>query len=169
MITPDASAPRRHGGQPARHTPHAPRNLLLCAAALALAGCGSNDVGSPDAADAAFKGQVVDGALAPVASRPVMVGGGGPRANACASAGMAKQGSLTVYWSNSDAGPAKGAVDGAVWMCATDGAWTGIIYPAAGQSADECLVSAPVAQPREYQGPCRWGWAKTAAIGQPRA
>lgn len=46
-----------------------------------------------------------------------------------------------------------------VWLCEADGEWQGIVYPS-GQFQDiaDCRVGSPVAEPREYDGPCKAGW-----------
>ena len=98
------------------------------------------------------------------ASRPVIVGQGGRQASACPATAHARAGKLAVRWSNSDAGPVKAEVEGDVWVCQADGAWSGVIFPAFGQEADDCMVATPASAAREYQGPCRWGWAKTADL-----
>jgi hypothetical protein len=115
--------------------------------------------------DEAFKGQMVDGQLRPVAARSVMVGTGGREAAACGALATPKHGSLAVHWSNDPASSVKAQVTGEVWRCEGDGAWTGVIFPASGQSSDDCNVTAAVRTPREYQGPCRWGWALSADLG----
>ncbi len=142
----------------------APLLVLALVFALPLAACGKPDEAALAKGDAAFKGQMVDGQLQAVASRPVMVGGDGDNADACASLAMPASGKLTVRWSASADGPPKAEVEGTVARCETDGAWTGIVFPAFGQEIDECYVSNSVSSPREYQGPCRWGWVETSAL-----
>lgn len=142
----------------------APLLVLALAVALPLAGCGKPDEAALAKGDAAFKGQMVDGQLQAVASRPVMVGQGGDNADACASLATPVAGTLTVRWSASADGPAKTVVEGTVARCETDGTWTGIVFPAFGQEIDECYVSNSVSSPREYQGPCRWGWVETSGL-----
>ena len=142
----------------------APLALGLAAFSLALAGCSKG----PDAAlmqgDAALNGQSAGGAVQPVLSRPVKVGGGGAEADACGATAHAKAGTLAVRWSNSADGPVKAQVSGDVWSCEVDGEWTGVIFPAPGQAAEACEVASPVRDVREYQGPCRWGWVKTTDL-----
>ena len=137
-----------------------PALTLLLALTLPLAACSKPDEAALAKSDAAFKGQTVDGEIQAVASRPVMVGQGGPRADACAAVATPASGKLTVHWSNT-AGPAKAEVEGDVAVCESDGTWSGIVFPAFGQALDECYTATPVSSAREYQGPCRWGWVET--------
>ena len=129
-----------------------------------LAACGSADPAANPQVDDAFHGQVVDGALQPVAARVVMVGNDGREADACGALAAPASGALTVHWSNSANSPTKAQLSGDVWACQTDGAWTGVIFPADGQSTSDCNVGSPVNTPREYQGPCRWGWVESNKI-----
>ncbi len=138
--------------------------LLLPALALMLTACSKPDEAALAEGDAAFKGQMVDGELRAVAARAVMIGEGGPRTPACTGRATIAQGTpRTVHWS-STVGPAKAEVIGEVWRCETDGAWTGIVFPAFGQDSDECRAEERLASPREYQGPCRWGWVATSDL-----
>jgi hypothetical protein len=137
---------------------------LSLAIALPLAACSKPDEAALGRTDEAFKGQQVGGQLQPVASRPIMVGQGGREADACPSTARGRSGALQVRWSNSDAGPVKTETEGDVWVCQVDGDWSGVIFPAFGQDAGDCGVSSPATSPREYQGPCRWGWVKTADL-----
>lgn len=148
-----------------RDTPWCMKQILLIPAlALTLSACGKPDEVALTKGDEAFKGQMVDGELRAVAARPVMIGEGGPRAQACArSVTLPDDAAVTVHWSNA-VGPAKATVSGEIWACEVDGAWTGVIFPAFGQGADNCRAAERLASPREYQGPCRWGWVETAVI-----
>ena len=135
------------------------------AAALLLAGCGpSVDPAALEKGDAAFGGEMVDGAVQPAAARAVRVGNDGRQADACGALASPTAAPMNVHWTNRASSPVKAAVTGDVWVCETDGDWNGIVFPAAGQSTDDCAVASPVASPREYQGPCRWGWVPTRAI-----
>lgn len=140
--------------------------LFGAAAALMLAsGCSGGDPRALEQSDAAFKGQAgADGAIVPVASRPVMVGQDGRDADACGSMARPRGAQLTVHWSTDAAAPAKAEITGDVYVCESDGDWSGIIFPAEGQDSGSCNVASPVRSPREYQGPCRWGWVKNAEI-----
>jgi hypothetical protein len=136
----------------------------LLALTLPLAACDKPDEAALARTDAAFKGQQVDGQVQPVAARAVTVGQGGRQAGACPATARARTGKLAVRWSNSEAGPIKAEVEGDVWVCQADGDWSGVIFPAFGQETDDCMVSAPASGAREYQGPCRWGWVRTADL-----
>lgn len=138
--------------------------LLTLGLSLIISACSAPDETALAKGDDAFKGQMVDGQLRPVAARSVMVGAGGRTAAACGALATPKSGQLAVHWSNDPSSPVKAQVEGEVWTCETDGAWTGVIFPASGQGADDCNVTAAVRTPREYQGPCRWGWVESDTI-----
>lgn len=145
-----------------------PRSATMIAATMALllaAGCSGGDSRALEQGDAAFKGQAgADGTIVPVASRPVMIGQDGRDADACGAMARPRGERLTVHWSTDAAAPAKAEIGGDVYVCESDGDWSGIIFPADGQRTGSCNVASPVRSPREYQGPCRWGWVKTADI-----
>ncbi|MEM9678026.1 MAG: integron [Pseudomonadota bacterium] len=42
-----------------------------------------------------------------------------------------------------------------VWMCETRGRWIGVVYSKGGQ---DCFVSSPTRNVRNYNGPCPSGW-----------
>lgn len=137
---------------------------IAALAALSLSACGKPDEAALAKGDAAFQGQTVDGQLQPVASRPVRLGTAGPDSNGCGRIAAPASGALSVRWSASADGPVKAEVTGNVAVCETDGAWSGIIFPAFGQELDECYATARVPSPREYQGPCRSGWVQSNAL-----
>jgi hypothetical protein len=137
-----------------------PAIALITALSLPLVACSKPDEAALAKSDAAFQGQTVDGEIRAVASRAVMVGQGGRQADACPAVATPASGKLTVHWSNTP-GPAKAEVEGEVAVCEADGSWSGIVFPAFGQALDECYTASPVSSPREYQGPCRWGWVET--------
>lgn len=134
-------------------------SLLTLTLSLIVAACDAPDEAALAKGDEALGGQMVDGQLRPVAVRSVMVGTGGREAAACGALATPKRGALAVHWSNDPASPVKAQVEGEVWLCQSDGDWTGVIFPASAQSSDDCNVTGSVRTPREYQGPCRWGWA----------
>ncbi len=149
------------------HTAIARLPIAVAAAALALAGCSSPDIAQRDMGNAALKGQhAADGTLQPVATRTVIVGSGGQAAPACPGTVRPRGGSLTVRWSPTDAGPPKARLgtEAQAYICQRDGEWAGIVFPAAGQGMSDCLVTRALASPRDYQGPCRWGWVKNAEV-----
>lgn len=137
---------------------------LALAAVLMVGGCSKPDEAALAKGDAAFKGQTVDGQLQPVASRPVMIGKDGDNEDACGAVMAVSAGAAPVRWSPSADGPPKAEVEGNVAACEDVGEWTGIVFPAFGQELDECYVSSPVDSPREYQGPCRWGWVESRSL-----
>ncbi|MEQ1689575.1 MAG: hypothetical protein ABL874_13465 [Sphingopyxis sp.] len=141
------------------------RTLLTAFAfPLTCAACSAPDQAALAKGDEALKGQMVDGQLNPVATRSVMVGIGGADSDACGALARPREELLAVHWSNDAASPIKAQASGDVWSCEVDGAWTGVVFPAHGQSTSDCNVASPVRSPREYQGPCRWGWALSADL-----
>ena len=138
---------------------------LFIALSASLSACSKPDP-SLTQGDEAFKGQMVDGVLTPVATQVVMVGKGGPTAQACTGTVTPRAGALAVRWSPTASGPAKAtlASDATAKACDTAGGWSGIVFPANGQDVDDCQLDRRLRTPREYQGPCRWGWVETSAI-----
>ena len=57
-----------------------------------------------------------------------------------------------------------------VWLCERDAGengeeWQGIVYPSGEfQKLGDCRVSAPVAAPEPYSGPCRSGWVMARGL-----
>lgn len=45
-----------------------------------------------------------------------------------------------------------------------DQRWSGVVFDAGGEASARCNVSAPVAQPRNYLGPCAAGWVPSARV-----
>lgn len=45
-----------------------------------------------------------------------------------------------------------------------DQRWFGIVYDEGGQASERCGVSAPVAERRNYGGPCAAGWVPSASV-----
>ncbi len=137
---------------------------LLATAALATQACSKPNEAELAATDKALQGQVVDGQLAAVATRVVMVGGDGPRAPACATTLRPRDSAANAHWSPNRASPVKAGITGEVASCEREGGWVGVVFPAHGQDLADCLVATPVRSPREYQGPCRWGWVEASAL-----
>ncbi len=138
--------------------------LSCAAAALLLAGCDKPDTQALASADAGFAGQSVNGTLDAVASRPVRIGTSGAKAPACAAMARGRNGNVAVRWSASAQAPVKARIGGDVWLCETDGGWSGVVFPASGQDASDCNVDRALRSPTEYQGPCRSGWVESRAV-----
>jgi len=51
-----------------------------------------------------------------------------------------------------------------VYLCASQGGWTAVVYAPSGADASVCGVSSAIAKARVYRGPCKAGWANTAWI-----
>ncbi len=138
---------------------------ILSLIILSLAGCAKPDPAELAKSDAAFRGQPgAQGVTLPVASRIVMVGNDGANAPACAARARPRGASIAVHWSNDAAAPVKMQRDEEFFVCERDGDWSGIIFPATGFSMSSCATDTAVREPREYQGPCRWGWVKNAEM-----
>lgn len=136
-------------------------------AAFGLAACSKGaDPAALQSSDTALTGLSAEGGLAPVASRTVRVGLNGKDKAACGAA-VTIANPVDVRWNNSADTPPKAQVSGPVAPCEIDGGWTGIVFPAVGQSLDECGVDGAVRDEREYQGPCRWGWVESGKLAQP--
>lgn len=139
--------------------------VMWIACAITLTACSKPDP-SLTQGDEAFKGQMAGGVLTPVATQMVMVGKGGPTAQACTGTVTPRAGALAVRWSPTASGPAKAtlASDASAKACDVAGGWSGIVFPANEQDIDDCQLDRRLRTPREYQGPCRWGWVETSAI-----
>lgn len=132
--------------------------LAPLVATLALAGCSQPDAAQRDAPNIAFEGmRGPTGALEPVPTRAVRIGLGGPQQPACRTLALPQ--GTRLYWSPAG-GPVKATVSGEAAACDTVDGWTGIVFPAQGQGFDACNVTRRLRTSREYQGPCRWGWAQ---------
>lgn len=138
--------------------------LLIAVPLTLLAACAKPDPAALAQGDEAFKGQMVDGVLQPVAVRVVKVGMNGAQAPACAARTTPKSDELTVRWSTDAAAPAKAEISGEVAVCEDAGEWRGIVFPATGQSLSSCDLDRNLRSPQEYQGPCRSGWVKVGDL-----
>ena len=138
--------------------PRLARSLPLLLA-LSVAAC-SQPAPPPDNAPAV--------AGEPLASRPVKTGTEGPELPACASTSRVKAGGTDVYWAPGEtrAIKAKLAANMPVSLCEAtdDDAWFGVVFPGPGGDPAFCDITRPVRAPREYQGPCRWGWIKGGTV-----
>lgn len=120
------------------------------------------------------------------AEKPVRIGLGGPRFDACQAVGRV-QGlrgrQLDVRISHFDSAKSKGQIGEGqqVWICdrSHDQQWFGIAYddgiPEAAEGDGEavvtssrgpgdCGVAAPVRQKRNYDGPCKSGWVESTFV-----
>ena len=104
----------------------------------------------------------------PIATRAVMIGTEGPSLPACSSISRVKTGGTDVYWAPGETRAVKAKLAGgaSVSLCeaAEDDAWFGIVFAAPGTDPDMCGVGKSVQNPREYQGPCRWGRIKGGTV-----
>ncbi|QTD57902.1 hypothetical protein J4G78_15995 [Parasphingorhabdus cellanae] len=112
--------------------------------------------------------------------RPVRIGEGGPRFDACQAMGRVtglRQADLDVLIAPFDAAERKAGLSAGqlVHICTRshDQQWLGIVYddtapaegdnPAANGSQD-CGVSSPVRSKRNYDGPCKSGWVESTFV-----
>jgi hypothetical protein len=111
---------------------------------------------------------------APPAAKPVMTGLDGAEFDACGSHGQVRglredgDNFLSVR-----AAPGTAAAEtdrlkngATVILCdsSKDGKWSGVVYPAAGQTAATCATSSPVPSQTAYAGPCRSGWVASTFV-----
>lgn len=103
---------------------------------------------------------------------PVRVGELGPSFAACPAAGttrhLAPGASLPVRAAPYDNGAEGGkvAAGSRFFVCtrSMDQKWVGIVFHESGALDPSCGVSAPLPKRRAYDGPCRSGWASSAAV-----
>lgn len=130
---------------------------------LALAGCSE----APPPADNGLSAAPAAPAT-PIVSRAVMTGSEGPSLPACASNSRVKDGGTDVYWAPGETRSVKARLAGGdrVALCEAtdDDAWFGVIFPGPGGDMDLCGVGRAITSPREYQGPCRWGWIRGGTV-----
>ncbi len=140
-------------------------SAILSLLLITIAGCAKPEPAELAKSDAAFRGQAAGEAVVlPVASRIVMIGNDGASAPACAARARPRGASIAVHWSTDVAAPVKMQRDDEFFVCERDGDWAGIIFPATGFSMSSCATGNAVREPREYQGPCRWGWVKNSEM-----
>ena len=113
-------------------------------------------------------------------AKPVRIGEGGPRFDACQSIGEVGghvSGSLPVLSAPFDAAEKKDSLAAGqrLYICtrSIDQQWYGIVYdksvagPDGATSArgrDDCGVSSPVRAKRNYDGPCQSGWVESTYV-----
>ena len=136
------------------------KHVLALALLFTLAAC--SDAPPPRA-----NGGADDGGAA-IASRTVVVGSEGASLAACPSVSRVIDGGTDVYWAPDElrAIKAKLPAGARVALCQAtdDDRWFGVVFPAIGGDIDLCQIGKSVASPREYQGPCRWGWIKGGTV-----
>ena len=113
-------------------------------------------------------------------AKPVRIGEGGPRFDACQSVGEVGRhdsGALPVLSAPFDAAEKKDSLAPGqrVYICtrSIDQQWFGIVYDkapateegaAAPRSPGNCGVSSPVRAKRNYDGPCASGWVESIYV-----
>jgi len=113
-------------------------------------------------------------------AKPVRIGEGGPRFDACQSVGQVGRhdsGALPVLSAPFDAAEKKDSLAPGqrVYICtrSIDQQWFGIVYdqPASGgddtevaRGPGDCGVSTPVRAKRNYDGPCQSGWVESIYV-----
>lgn len=122
------------------------------------------------------------------AEKPVRIGEGGPRFDACQAVGRVqglRGATLPVRIAPFDAAEQKAAIGEGqqVWICtrSIDQQWFGIVYddgvaerlddaeasgsaPTASTGSVDCGVSSPVRAKRNYDGPCKSGWVESTYV-----
>ena len=115
-------------------------------------------------------------------AKPVRIGEGGPRFDACQSVGEVGRnvkGALPVLDAPFDAAGRQDEITPGqrVYICTRshDQQWFGIVYDDGKQTADaeadaaatgpgDCGVSSPVRAKRNYDGPCKSGWVESIYV-----
>jgi hypothetical protein len=107
--------------------------------------------------------------------RPVRIGEGGPRFEACQGAGrvanLRGNEELAVLIAPFASAESKDSLQAGQFLhiCSRslDQQWMGVVYspaPAEGEEATDCGVSTPVRSKRNYDGPCKSGWVESAFV-----
>lgn len=112
--------------------------------------------------------------------RPVRIGEGGPRFDACQAVGRVaglRSAELGVLIAPFDSAERKDSLSEGqlVYICTRshDQQWLGIVYddaaaPAEGEEGaagpTDCGVSSPVRSKRDYDGPCKSGWVESTFV-----
>jgi len=109
-------------------------------------------------------------------AKPVRIGEGGPRFDACQSVGEVGRhvsGSLPVLSAPFDRAEKIDSLPAGqtIHICtrSIDQQWLGIVYdqpsdPAATGTPVDCGVSSPVRAKRNYDGPCKSGWVESTYV-----
>ncbi len=108
--------------------------------------------------------------------RPVRIGEGGPRFDACQAVGKVadlRSAKLSVRIAPFDSAKEKESLSEGqiVFICTRshDQQWLGIVYdnsatPDADPRSVDCGVSSPVRSKRNYDGPCKSGWVESTFV-----
>lgn len=136
--------------------------VAILASSFTLWGC-SQPV--PPAPNAVIQ-SVQDGE--PLATRAVRIGSEGPKISACPSISRVQDGGTDLFWAPGETRAVKArlAAGARVALCeaSDDDAWFGVIFAPPGGNMDLCGINRAVADAREYQGPCRWGWIRGGTV-----
>ena len=149
--------------------------IIVAVLLLPLAGCADPekiDKSAPDIATAQVEDDIAaERAETSLAARPVLIGEGGPRFDACQNEGRVKGlrgGTLPVRNAPFDRADQVGEIaEGRqVHICtrSLDQQWLGVVIMPAPDGADsdvDCGVSSPVRAKRNYDGPCDSGWIES--------
>ena len=161
-------------------------NTLLAVSLLCLAtiGCSDSSKVSDDLPESSAYLENPTGRTERVetgpSAKPVRIGEGGPRFDACQSTGEVGRhvsGSLPVLSAPFDAAEKIDSLSAGqtIHICtrSIDQQWLGIVYdkaadPAAAEgdagTAVDCGVSSPVRAKRNYDGPCKSGWVESTYV-----
>ncbi len=159
-------------------------NTLLAVSLLCLAttACSESTQVSDDLAESSSYADNPTGRTERVetgpTAKPVRIGEGGPRFDACQSVGEVGRhvsGSLPVLSAPFDAAEKKDSLAPGqrVYICtrSIDQQWFGIVYDKASAAAEgaaagpgDCGVSSPVRAKRNYDGPCASGWVESIYV-----
>lgn len=148
---------------------------FLLTLSLALAGCGQpapSGNGSAGSTTPRYEREGNGNSTLDQATVPVRVGELGPSFAACAGRGATRDpaGAEPVPVR---AAPFEEAAEidrlprgASFFICARthDQRWSGIVYDEGGTASERCGVAAPIAQRRNYAGPCAAGWVPTARV-----
>lgn len=159
--------------------------LTLSAVSLLVIGCSESTKVSDDLAGSQTNSENPTGrgplATTMVGERPVRIGEGGPRFDACQAVGKVTRSSLEVTIAPFETAKAKDqlTLGQMVYVCtrSLDQRWLGIVYEKtaaaalaeAGEDATpvgtaDCGVSSPVRAKQNYEGPCMSGWVESNFI-----
>ena len=140
----------------------------LIALSLLLAGCGEGEKVVDDSPAAQPPGERLGDPDEDLSARPVLIGEGGPRFDACQALGRVqglRGGTLAVHNAPFDRAAEAGTLEeGArVFICtrSIDQQWLGVVIPGSGEDAPDCGVTSPVRTKRNYDGPCASGWVES--------